>query len=139
MSKRMKKILLISIAGLLTGGCVSPATQMIDNKFLDVPMTPPEVTGIWTTAAAGGLSTIKLNQDGTGVMCEDNGNSVNVYQLRNSGNLIYAQNGMSLKKITITNQLLNVKTTFSAFNADMKYRADNELKLTTPRCVQEIK
>jgi hypothetical protein len=31
-------------------------------------------------------------------MCEDNGHSVNVYQLRNSGGLIYAQNGMALKK-----------------------------------------
>ncbi|WP_168396647.1 J517_1871 family lipoprotein [Acinetobacter indicus] len=134
----MKKILMISVVGLLAGGCVSPATQMIDNKFLDVQVTQPEVTGIWTTAAAGGLSTIKLNQDGTGIMCEDNGNSVNVYQLRNSGNLIYAQNGMALKKITINNQLLNVKTTFSAFNADMKYRADNELKLATPRCAKEI-
>lgn len=129
---------MISVVGLLAGGCVSPATQMIDNKFLDVQVTQPEVTGIWTTAAAGGLSTIKLNQDGTGIMCEDNGNSVNVYQLRNSGNLIYAQNGMALKKITINNQLLNVKTTFSAFNADMKYRADNELKLATPRCAKEI-
>lgn len=134
----MKKILMISVVGLLAGGCVSPATQMIDNKFLDVQVTQPEVVGIWTTTAAGGLSTIKLNQDGTGVMCEDNGHSVNVYQLRNSGSLIYAQNGMALKKITITNQLLNVKTTFSAFNADMKYRADNELKLATPRCAKEI-
>jgi uncharacterized protein YcfL len=32
----MKKILLIGIAGLLMVGCVSPATQMIDNKFLTV-------------------------------------------------------------------------------------------------------
>ena len=134
----MKKILLIGIAGLLMVGCVSPATQMIDNKFLDAQVTQPEVAGIWTTAAAGGLSTIKLNQDGTGVMCEDNGHSVNVYQLRNSGSLIYAQNGMALKKITINNQILNVKTTFSAFNADMKYRADNELRLATPRCAKEI-
>lgn len=134
----MKKILLIGIAGLLMVGCVSPASQMIDNKFLDVQVTQPEVTGIWTTAAGGGLSTIKLNQDGTGVMCEDNGNRVNVYQLRNSGGLIYAQNGIALKKITINNQILNVKTTFSAFNADLEYRADNELKLATPRCAEEI-
>ena len=133
----MKKIILLALlVGLV--GCVSPVTQMIDNKFLDVQVTQPEVTGIWTTAAAGGLSTIKLNQDGTGIMCEDNGHSVNVYQLRNSGSLIYAQNGMALKKITINNQILNVKTTFSAFNADMKYRADKELRLATPRCAKEI-
>ena len=96
----MKKILLIGIAGLLMVGCVSPATQMIDNKFLDAQVTQPEVVGIWTTAAAGGLSTIKLNQDGTGVMCEDNGHSVNVYQLRNSGGLIYAQNGIQKQSAT---------------------------------------
>lgn len=135
----MKKVLATGFMVVGLFGCVSPATQMINNNFLNAQITPPEFTGIWTTAAAGGLSTIKLNQDGTGVMCEDNGQSANIYQLRNSDNLIYAQNGMSLKKIAINNEILNVKTTFSAFNVDMKYRADNGLKLTTPRCAQELK
>ena len=134
-----KHILTLVAASLVLGGCVSPATQMINNKFLDVEVTPPENTGIWTTAAAGGLSSIKLNQDGTGMMCEDNGHSVNVYQLRNSNNLIYVQNGMSLRKITINKESLNVKTTLSAFNVDMKYRADIDLKLASPRCAQELK
>ncbi|OAL80357.1 J517_1871 family lipoprotein [Acinetobacter terrae] len=136
----MKKHLLTLIfIGLVLGGCVSPATQMINNKFLDAEVTQPEATGIWTTAAAGGLSTIKLNQDGTGVMCEDNGHSANVYQLRNSNNLIYVQNGMSLKKTVINKEFLNLRTTLSAFNIDMKYQADNELKLASPKCAQELK
>lgn len=135
----MKKIFayFAFVAGL--SGCVTPVSQMLDNKFFDVKVTSPEVTGVWTTAAGGGLSTIKLNQDGTGVMCEDNGHSINIYQLRNSSNLIYVQNGMSLKKIAINNDVLNVKTTLSAFNVDMKYRADNELNLASPRCAREIK
>lgn len=73
------------------------------------------------------------------MMCEDNGHSVNIYQLRNSNNLIYVQNGMSLRKITINKESLNVKTTLSAFNVDMKYRADIDLKLASPRCAQELK
>lgn len=135
----MKRLFLAGVVGLALVGCVSPATQMINNKFLDVETTPPEFSGMWTAAIGAGLSTIKLNQDGTGVMCEDNGQSANVYQLRNAGNLIYAQNGMSLKKASISKDLLNVKTTFSAFNVDMKYRGDGDLKLATPRCAESLK
>ena len=135
----MKKLLTFFSLVVVLSGCVTPVSQMLDNKFLDARLTSPEVAGVWTTAAGGGLSTIKLNQNGTGVMCEDNGHSLNVYQLRNSSNLIYAQNGMSLKKIVINNDVLNVKTTLSAFNVDMKYRADNGLNLASPRCAKEIK
>lgn len=135
----MKSLLVAGVLSFGLVGCVTPVTQMLDNKFLDVEITYPEVFGIWTTAAGGGLSTIKLNQDGTGVMCEDNGHSVNIYQLRNSNNLIYVQNGMSLRKISINKELLDVKTTLSAFNIDMKYKGDIELRLTTPRCAKELK
>lgn len=134
-----KRILTLGIFSIVLGGCVSPATQMMNNKFLDVEVTSPEASGVWTTAAAGGLSTIKLNEDGTGVMCEDTGHSTNVYQLRNSNNLIYVQNGMSLKKMVINKESLNVKTTLSAFNIDMKYKGDDELRLTSPRCAKELK
>lgn len=134
----MKKLLLLALTVCLVG-CVSPATQMINNKYLDVSATPPEAVGVWTASVGGGLSSIKLNQDGTGVLCEDNGNTVNVYQLRNSENLIYAQNGMSLKKTTINSNVLNVKTTLSAFNVEIKYRSDNDLKLLSARCAKELR
>lgn len=133
-----KKNFGVILVGAALVGCVSPATQMLNNKFLDAQITRPETVGIWTAALAGGLSTIKLNEDGSGSMCEDSGNQVNVYQVRNSNDHLYIQNGMILKKTQINEEFLHVKTTLSAFNVEMKYRADNNLKLATPKCQKEL-
>jgi len=134
----MKKLIIILGCVIGVSGCVTPATQMIDNKFLDVELTPPKFTGTWTTAAGGGLSTIRLDSDGKGVMCEDNGRTLNVYQLRNSHGIIYTQSGMSLKTINIDPNLLVVRTTFSAFNATLNFKGDNNLKLASPKCINEL-
>lgn len=120
-------------------GCISPATQMLNNKYLDVNLASPEYSGIWTAASGGGLSTIKLNGDGKGVMCEDNGHSLNLYGLRNSNDLIYVQNGSTFKKITIDEKILHLKTTLSAFNVNLMYKGDSDLKLASNRCAKELK
>lgn len=133
-----KKSFGVILVGAALVGCVSPATQMLNNKFLDAQITQPETAGIWTAALAGGLSTIKLNKNGSGLMCEDSGSQVNVYQVRNSNDQLYIQNGMILKKTQINEEVLHVKTTLSAFNVEMKYRADNDLKLATPKCQKEL-
>lgn len=138
----MKKILLVSLLGfgVVLSGCVaSPASQMLDNKFLDVQLTPPSTSGVWTTAAGGGLATIKLNSDGRGVMCQDNGRNLIVHQLRNSNDIIYNQSGTSLKVISIDPKLLVTKTTLSAFNVTLQFKGDNDLSLASPACLEKLK
>lgn len=133
----MKKIILLSLAILLSG-CVTPVTQMINNKFSDIEPTKPQATGIWTTSVGPGLSTIKLNEDGNGILCEDTSGYLNLNKLKYSNGQLYAQNGMILKVISLNQDVLEAKTTLSAFNIDMVYKNDSGLKAASLKCAKEL-
>ncbi|EXA86692.1 J517_1871 family lipoprotein [Acinetobacter baumannii] len=133
----MKKIILLSLAILLSG-CVTPVTQMMNNKFSDIEPTKPQATGIWTTSVGPGLSTIKLNEDGNGILCEDTSGHVNLNKLKHSNGQLYAQNGLILKVISLNQNVLEAKTTLSAFNIDMVYKKDSDLKAASLKCAKEL-
>jgi len=133
----MKKIILLGLAISLSG-CVTPVTQMINNKFSDIVPTNPQATGIWTTSVGPGLSTIKLNDDGNGILCEDTSGYINLNKLKYSNGQLYSQNGMVLKVISLNKDILEAKTTLSAFNIDMVYKKDSELKAASLKCAKEM-
>ncbi|MEQ1066291.1 J517_1871 family lipoprotein [Acinetobacter sp. XH1741] len=133
----MKKIILIGLAISLSG-CVTPVTQMINNKFSDIVPTKPQATGIWTTSVGPGLSTIKLNEDGNGILCEDTSGNITSNKIKYSNGQLYSQNGMVLKVIALNQEVLEAKTTLSAFNIDMVYKKDSDLKAASLKCAKEI-
>ncbi|WP_461196797.1 J517_1871 family lipoprotein [Acinetobacter pittii] len=133
----MKKIILFGLAISLSG-CVTPVTQMINNKFSDIVPTKPQATGIWTTSVGPGLSTIKLNEDGNGILCEDTSGYINLNKLKYSNGQLYSQNGMVLKVISLNQEVLEAKTTLSAFNIGMVYKKDSELKAASIKCAKEM-
>jgi len=133
----MKKIILLGLAISLSG-CVTPATQMINNKFSEIMPTKPQATGIWTTSVGSGLSTIKLNEDGNGILCEDTSGYINLNKLKYSNGQLYSQNGMVLKVMSLNQDVLEAKTTLSAFNIDMVYKKDSDLKAASLKCAKEI-
>lgn len=123
----MNKLFLLGLTVLLTG-CVTPVTQMMNNNFSDIEPTKPQATGIWTTTVGAGLSTIKLSEDGNGILCEDTSGHLNLNRLKYSNGQLYAQNGMILKVISLNQYILEAKTTLSAFNINMVYKKDSDLK-----------
>ncbi|WGO87976.1 hypothetical protein QFB56_14670 [Acinetobacter pittii] len=133
----MKKLLLI-LPFLALGGCVTPATQMLNNNFSEVQPKVPSTTGIWTVSIGPGISTIKLESDGTGVLCEETSGHVVLNKIKYSDNMIYVQNGMTLKVATLNKDQLEAKTTLSAFNQNMLYKADNDLKSASLKCSKEL-
>ncbi|EIB6858174.1 hypothetical protein AXY30_RS10475 [Acinetobacter baumannii] len=133
----MKKLILLSLMISLSG-CVTPVTQMMNNKFSDIVPTKPQATGIWTTSVGPGLSTIKLSEDGNGVLCEDTSGYINLNKLKYSNGQLYSQNGMVLKVISLNQDVLQAKTTLSAFNIDMVYKKDSDLKAASLKCAKEI-
>lgn len=135
----MKKILTLLASSLILTACASPATEMINNNFLDVKVTQPQASGIWTAAVGPGLSTIKLNKDGSGLMCESSGAQTNLLKIKHSNGKIFIQNGGTLTITGISSEKLSVKTNYSAFNAKMDYRADNDLELAAIPCAKELK
>lgn len=133
----MNKLFLLGLVVLLTG-CVTPVTQMTNNNFSDIEPTKPQATGIWTTTVGPGLSTIKLNADGNGILCEDSSGHVNLNKLKYSKGQLYTQNGMILKVISLNQDILEAKTTLSAFNIDMVYKKDSDLKAASLKCPKEL-
>lgn len=133
----MKKLLLI-LPFLALGGCVTPTTQMLDNNFSEVQPKAPSAAGIWTVSIGPGISTIKLEIDGTGVLCEDTSGHVVLNKIKYSDNMIYVQNGMTLKIASLSRDRLEAKTTLSAFNQNMIYKADNDLKSASLKCSKEL-
>lgn len=135
----MKKILYLIAASLVLSACVSPATETINNNFLDVKATQPQVVGIWTVAVGPGLSTIKLNQDGSGLMCESSGSQTMIFKIRHSNGKLFTQNGASLEIADISSEKLSAKTNYSAVSTIMDYRSDNNLELASIPCAKELR
>lgn len=133
----MKKIILLGVV-VLFGGCVSPATQMINNKFSEVQPSIPSVSGIWTISIGPSISTIKLDSDGNGILCDDTNGHVVFNKVKYANNMIYIQNGMTLEVKLLNKDILESRIALSASNSNMVYKADNDLKATSLKCAKEL-
>lgn len=133
----MKTIILLGVV-ILLGGCVSPATQMINNKFSEVQPSIPSVSGIWTISIGPSISTIKLDSDGNGILCDDTNGHVVFNKVKYANNMIYIQNGMTLEVKLLNKDILESRITLSASNSNMVYKADNDLKATSLKCAKEL-
>lgn len=133
----MKKIILLGVL-VLFGGCVTPATQMINNKFSEVQPSIPSVSGIWTISIGPTISTIKLDSDGNGILCDDTNGHVVFNKVKYANNMIYIQNGMALEVHLLNKDILESRITLSASTSNMVYKADNDLKATSLKCAKEL-
>lgn len=133
----MKKIILLGVV-VLFSGCVTPATQMINNKFSEVQPSIPSVSGIWTISIGPSISTIKLDSDGNGILCDDTKGHVVFNKVKYVNNMIYIQNGMALEVKLLNKDILESRITLSASNSNMVYKADNDLNATSLKCAKEL-
>ncbi|WP_375038460.1 J517_1871 family lipoprotein [Acinetobacter sp. RW6] len=133
----MKKIILLGVV-VLFGGCVTPATQMINNKFSEVQPSIPSVSGIWTISIGPNISTIKLDSDGNGILCDDTNGHVVFNKVKYANNMIYIQNGMALEVKLLNKDILESRITLSASTSNMVYKADNDLKSASLKCAKEL-
>ncbi|KJH64388.1 J517_1871 family lipoprotein [Acinetobacter calcoaceticus] len=133
----MKKIFALSLFFLLSG-CVTPATQMVNNKFSEIQPSTPSVSGVWTVSISPGISTIKLDSDGNGILCDDTNGHVVFNKVKYANNMIYIQNGMTLEVKLLNKDILESRITLSASNSNMVYKADNDLKAASLKCAKEL-
>lgn len=84
------------------------------------------------------LSTIKLDRDGSGVFCEDTGGHVLLNRIKYFNNTIYVQNGMTLEVKRLDKNILKARTTLSASNLNMVYKAAKDLKQALLKCAKEM-
>jgi len=133
----MQKIIALSLVFLLSG-CISPNTQMTNNNFSEVQPSTPSVSGIWTISIGPSISTIKLDSDGNGILCDDTSGHVVFNKVKYANNMIYIQNDMALEVKLLNKDILETRITLSASNSNMVYKADNDLNAASLKCAKEI-
>ncbi|NUF24803.1 hypothetical protein HUN23_18820, partial [Acinetobacter oleivorans] len=117
---------------------VSPTVQMANNKFNEEQPSMPLVSGIWTISIGPSISTIKLEADGNGILCDDTSGHVVFNKIKYANNMIYIQNGMTLQVKILNKDIIEARTILSASNSNMLYKADNDLKVASLKCVKEL-
>ncbi|MFV5439149.1 hypothetical protein VXP84_05715 [Acinetobacter oleivorans] len=133
----MQKIIALSFVFLL-GGCISPTTQMVNNKFSQMQPSTPSISGIWTISIDPSISTIKLEADGNGILCDDTSGHVVFNKVKYANNMIYIENGMVLDVKILNKDIIEARTILSASSSNMIYKADNDLKAASLKCAKEI-
>ncbi len=133
----MKKIISLSLIFSLSG-CVTPTTQIINNKFSEVQPSIPSVSGIWTFSIDPNISTIRLDSDGNGILCEDTSGHIVLNKVKYANNMIYIQNGMVLEVRLLNKDILEARTILSASTSNMIYETDDDLKAASLKCVKEL-
>jgi len=133
----MQKIIALSLVFLLSG-CVSPTTHIANNKFNEEQSSRPLVSGIWTISIGPSISTIKLEADGNGILCDDTSGHVVFNKVKYANNMIYIENGMVLEVKTLNKDIIEARTILSASSSNMIYKADNDLKAASLKCAKEI-
>ncbi|OTL21932.1 hypothetical protein B9X79_02890 [Acinetobacter pittii] len=111
---------------------------MINNKFSEVQPSIPSVSGIWTFSIDPNISTIRLDSDGNGILCEDTSGHVVLNKVKYANNMIYIQNDMVLEVRLLNKDILEARTILSASTSNMIYEADNDLKAASLKCVKEL-
>ncbi|MCK0900542.1 hypothetical protein BFR92_013230 [Acinetobacter pittii] len=96
------------------------------------------MSGVWTISIGPSISTIKLDADGNGILCDDTSGHVVFNKVKYFNNIIYLQNGMVLEVKFLNKDILEARTILSASTSNMIYKADNDLKAASLKCVKEI-
>lgn len=124
---------LFAVTGaLMLTGCVG----MTENRYMDQVSQPPPPSylGPWTGNIGNYLSTLILNEDGTGLLCNAWHTHNSVERVKFSGGSIYPQSGGEMK-ITASG---NSMTGSLPFAGDFRFVKDIGLKEAAPYCQDKL-
>lgn len=83
----MKKIIVLGSV-VFFSGCATTA------NFFELTPTEANNYGYWTGAHSNvSVATLKLNKDGTGIICQDYQGEAKVQSIKKLGNKVYTQDG----------------------------------------------
>ncbi len=125
----MKKIILLSLVlGLV--GCASTV------NFFDVQTTPVQNSGYWTGQYDRLVATLKLNSNGTGVICQDAMGTARIMSVKKSNDKLYSQDGTFWK---VQNETSNSMKLNYAIGGGYEMKKDDNLSLVTLACLEKLK
>ena len=125
----MKKVLgLCLVMGLV--GCATTA------NFFELTPTPTNDSGYWTGQYDRLVGTLRLNTDGTGLICQDAFGTARVMSVKVVGDKLYSQDGTYWKIANKTNSSMNLNY---AIGGGYTMNKDDTLKNITPACAEKLK
>lgn len=128
----MKKLLIPTFISIISiTGCVTTA------NFFDLKSTTMEYSGNWTGAHQNiSVATLKIKQDGTGIICQDYNGVAKVVAIKKVQDKIYTQDGSFWKIKNISSDNLEL-----AYGMGGSYflKKDDNLTLATPACLEKLK
>jgi hypothetical protein len=117
--------------------------QKYDNAM---QVTAP-ISGIWTTKIQYGVTTIKLNLDGSGILCDtstfsETNNNSSQYPIKYLENgILISQNGLIFKVKKIDSLILETDVSFGGITqpTEWLFKSDNNLKLASTTCREKLR
>lgn len=125
----MKKIILLTLLASLFG-CATTA------NFFELTPTHTSNSGYWTGPHSNvSVATLKLNQDGTGVICQDYQGEAKVQSIKKVGEKIYTQDGSFW---TIRNEAEKSMDLAYTIGGSYKLLKDDQKTNVTPACRSKL-
>ncbi|TCM62300.1 hypothetical protein EC844_12528 [Acinetobacter calcoaceticus] len=125
----MKLLPIALILGL--SGCATTA------NFFELTSTPMSNHGFWTGAHESiSVATLKINQNGAGVICQDYSGIAKVVSIKKVGDKIYTQDGSFW---TIKNQSSERMDLAYGLGGSYKLSKDDNQAMVTPACAEKLK
>jgi hypothetical protein len=133
------RIISILLAALLLAGCAAQQlNDMANNRFMDhdPEQVPAGMAGGWTGTAGPYLMTMRLQESGSGVLCNSYGASNYLQAIKYSGGTIYIQDGTRLS-VTLQGDTLAALAPYMGAEP-IRFRRDANLAMAAPYCRQNL-
>lgn len=126
----MKRIILGCLLGVALVGCATT------EDFFAIKPTPTSNVGLWTGAHNQiSVATLKLNNDGTGIICQDYMGTAKSVSVKFHNNKIYTQDGSYWSFTEVSPDVLKLDY---AIGGSYILKQDTDGKMVTPACKDKI-
>ncbi|MBF7694173.1 J517_1871 family lipoprotein [Acinetobacter pollinis] len=126
----MKKIILGCFIAIALTGCATT------EDFFAIKPVPTSNIGLWTGAHNQiSVATLKLNNDGTGIICQDYMGTAKSVSVKFYNNKIYTQDGSYWRFSELSPDTLKLDY---AIGGSYVLKKDTDGKMVTPACKDKI-
>ena len=130
---------LIFSALLLLSGCAMHNDMMNNNFPAVVAVAPPaKLIGTWTGSIGYYLATVRVEPDGTGILCASWSGRDSINALKYDGKQVRFSDSTRTTVKRLDNKLLVLRADYY-FGADYTFHRDDELKQAAPYCLEKLK
>lgn len=135
----MKKLLIASTLGFIAtlSGCAMN-NDLLSGQFSAIAPKSTDLSGYWSGNGGPWLVTIKINSDGTGLMCQSYNGKDMLDKIKVVDDVIYNQNNLKLKVTSKASDKLVLKADYY-MGATFNFTPDPLLKNASLYCESALR